>query len=226
MNDLHERVQASDVSRETLPVDVESMPATAPGLFGAQLPQAMQFVQNLVSKGEVLGLLGPREYDKIWSRHILNCAVVAPELRGHVADVGSGAGLPGIVLAIMRPDLRFTLIETMERRAHWLEAEAVSLGLHNVRVVNARVEDVAGSDHYDVVTARAVAALKTLVPWCAPLLSEGGRFLFIKGRSAQEEIVKARNALRKAKIEQIVVRKLGVGILDVPTTVVDAVVPA
>lgn len=226
MNSVHERTSPSNVSRETLPVVVEKMPCEASSLFGTQLPVAMQFVDDLVAQGELLGLLGPREYDKIWTRHILNCAVVAPELYGHVADVGAGAGLPGLVLAIMRPDVRFTLIETMERRAHWLETEAVALGLHNVTVINARAEEVAGTADFDIVTARAVAAFKTLIPWCVPLLKDGGKLLLIKGRSAQDEITKAAKALRKANIDEVQVRHLGVDLLDTPTTVIDAVVPA
>ena len=142
-------------------------------------------------------MIGPREAPRLWDRHLLNSAAVAAFLpaEGSVADVGSGAGLPGVVLAAMRPSLRFHLVEPMERRCVWLREVVDALGLENVTVVRARAEDLAGELEVTAVTARAVAALETLVPWTFPLLGVGGTLLAMKGSRAEAELEDARTVL-------------------------------
>jgi 16S rRNA (guanine527-N7)-methyltransferase len=145
------------------------------------------------------GLIGPREVSRLWERHILNSAAVASFLpRGAVADVGSGAGLPGLVLAAMEPERPVVLVEPMERRVAWLTEAAGAVGLDNVRVVRGRAEEVAADVSVEAVTARAVAAVAKLVKWCTPLLAPGGEMVLLKGRSAADEVEAAKYALRKA----------------------------
>ena len=201
------------------PGPLEPEPAEAAVVFGDHLAQAREFAGHLHEFGEQLGLLGPREYPRLWTRHLLNCGILAPLFAGSVADVGSGAGLPGLVLAIQRPDVSWTLIEPMQRRVDWLNAEVDRLGLQNVRVFHIRAQEVSGGQ-FDMVTARAVSALRTLVPMCAPLLKPGGSFLFMKGQSAAEEIQTASKALRKAGAVDVRVELVGSEVLDQPTTVV------
>jgi 16S rRNA (guanine527-N7)-methyltransferase len=168
---------------------VESEPAAAASLFGAQLDLARRFTANLAEQGEERGLIGPLELPRLWSRHILNCAIVAPLLRrGVVGDVGSGAGLPGLVLAIARPDVSFVLIEPMERRVAWLTEQVDELGLANVSVVRDRAEDAHLTAPLDQVTARAVSAFRKLIPLTAPLLRPGGELVLMKGAGATAEI--------------------------------------
>lgn len=159
-------------------------------LFGDRLPLAQRFVEHLATTGIERGLIGPREVPRLWERHVLNCAVVGDLLPegALVADVGSGAGLPGLALALARPDCTFILIEPLERRVAWLDEVVEDLGLEAVDVVRARAEQVAGSVDVDVVTARAVSALKTLIPLTLPLIQGTGELLALKGRSAAEEI--------------------------------------
>src|SRR5688500_18529529 len=153
---------------------LEPEPAAAAQLFGEHLDAGRAFTTALARHGEELGLIGPLELPRLWTRHVLNSALVAPLLRpGRVGDVGSGAGLPGLVLAIIRPDVSFTLIEPMERRVAWLERQVDELELANVSVVRARAEDSKLYDSLDQVTARAVSALRTLIPLTAPLLRAG-----------------------------------------------------
>lgn len=156
----------------------------------------------LVAEGELRGLIGPRELPRLWTRHLLNSSAVARFVPDGVrfADVGSGAGFPGVVVAIMRPDLDVTLIEPMERRTDWLEHVADSLSLDNVSVVRARAEELHGAQEFDVVSARAVAALKKLVPWVAPLIGGGGSLVALKGERAAFEVEDAAKVLRKHKL--------------------------
>src|SRR6201999_3621958 len=157
------------VSRETMTA-VESEPAVAADVFGGRIELARSYTAELARRGEELGLIGPLELPRIWTRHILNCVLIAPLLHpGLVGDVGSGAGLPGIVLAIARPDVDFVLIEPMERRVAWLTEQKSELGLSNVTVVRARAEDARDLRKLDQVTARAVSAFSKLIPLCAPL---------------------------------------------------------
>lgn len=199
---------------------VEAEPPYAANLFGDHIEQARAFTADLAQYGEELGLIGPLEAERLWSRHVVNCALVAPLLRpGRVGDVGSGAGLPGLVLAIARPDAHLVLIEPMERRTAWLTAEADRLGLTNVTVERGRAEDVRLDPLLDQVTARAVSALSKLVPLCAPLVKPGGELIFMKGARVDDEVIAAEKALRKAKIRDAEVIVLGEGIVPEITRV-------
>ena len=204
--------------------EYEAEPAQAALVFGDQLALARQFTANLAQYGEELGLIGPLELPRLWSRHILNCGIVAPLLTGRVGDVGSGAGLPGLVLAIARPDVEFVLIEPMERRTAWLNDQVAELGLTNVTVVRDRAEDVRRDVLLDQVTARAVSALKKLIPMTAPLVRPGGELVLMKGAGAVAEIEAASKQIRAFKLHNVEVLTLGEGILDEVTRVVRATV--
>jgi 16S rRNA (guanine527-N7)-methyltransferase len=204
---------------------VESEPAAAASLFGAQLDYARRFTANLAEQGEERGLIGPLELPRLWSRHILNCAIVAPLLRpGVVGDVGSGAGLPGLVLAIARPDVSFVLIEPMERRVAWLTEQVDELGLANVSVVRDRAEDAHLTAPLDQVTARAVSAFRKLIPLTAPLLRPGGELVLMKGAGATAEIDAAVKEIRRFRLRDVEVLTLGTGVLDEVTRVIRATV--
>jgi 16S rRNA (guanine527-N7)-methyltransferase len=204
---------------------VESEPAAAASLFGAQLDLARRFTANLAEQGEERGLIGPLELPRLWSRHILNCAIVAPLLRpGVVGDVGSGAGLPGLVLAIARPDVSFVLIEPMERRVAWLTEQVDELGLANVSVVRDRAEDAHLTTPLDQVTARAVSAFRKLIPLTAPLLRPGGELVLMKGAGATAEIDAAVKEIRRFRLRDVEVLTLGTGVLDEVTRVIRATV--
>lgn len=207
---------------------VEQEPAVAGELFGDRLDLARQFVRALVEHGEERGLVGPQEVPRIWTRHVLNCAIAAPlfPTGGRVGDVGSGAGLPGVVLAIARPDVTWELIEPMERRVSWLDEQVSALGLENVTVHRARADEVAVEGVLDAVTARAVSAMRTLIPWTAPLVRDGGELILLKGRSVDAEIDAAQKVLRKHRVTDVRVEVLGEGVLDETTRVVRAVVRA
>jgi len=199
---------------------LEQEPAYAAELFGDHLEQARAFTADLAQHGEERGLIGPLELERLWSRHVVNSVLVAPLLApGRVGDVGSGAGLPGLVLAIARPDAHLVLIEPMERRTDWLSEEAERLGLRNVTVLRGRAEDVALDPLLDQVTARAVSALSKLVPLCAPLVRRGGEMIFLKGERVQQEIDAAEKALRKAKLRDPEVLVLGEGVVPEVTRV-------
>ena len=176
-------------------------------------------------RGEELGLIGPLEPSRLWSRHILNCALVAPLLRpGVTGDVGSGAGLPGLVLAIARPDVQLVLIEPMERRVDWLIHESAELGLTNVSVLRARAEDARLVEPLDQVTARAVTALTKLIPATEHLLRRGGEMIFMKGSRVGEEQIAAAKAIRKARLRDVKILVLGEGITPEVTRVFRATV--
>jgi 16S rRNA (guanine527-N7)-methyltransferase len=199
---------------------VEDEPSYAAAFFGDRIDVARAFTADLAEHGEPLGLIGPLEVERLWSRHVVNCALVAPLLRpGRVGDVGSGAGLPGLVLAIARPDVELVLIEPMERRTDWLSAEADRLGLDNVTVLRGRAEDIHPDPLLDQVTARAVSALSKLVPLCAPLVKPGGELLFMKGARVEDEIAAAEKAFRKARVRDPEVLVLGEGIVPEVTRV-------
>ena len=204
---------------------LEAEPEVASLLFGDRLELARAYTADLARRGEELGLIGPLELPRLWSRHIVNCALVAPLLRpGVTGDVGSGAGLPGLVLAIARPDVHLVLIEPMQRRVEWLQAESTELGLDNVTVVRARAEDVYPDVPFDQVTARAVTALMKLIPATAHLLRRGGEMVFMKGSRVNEEITAAHKAIRKFRLSQVEVVVLGEGIAPESTRVFRATV--
>ena len=213
----HEEV---NVSRETLDFTPEVEPAVAAQIFGAGIDKARAYAAALIKDGDELGLLGPREMPKLWTRHILNSAVVA-ELVGpgkKVADVGSGAGLPGIPMAIAQPQAQFTLIEPMERRSNWLQEQVDAIGLTNVRVLRARAEEV--GEAFDMVTARAVSALPKLLRLTVPLTRHGGEIIALKGSKAQEEIDDSKNLMKKLDIHSFEIVFTGAQVLDEPTRVV------
>lgn len=198
----------------------EIEPSAAAAIFGAAVDQARGYAEALIRDGDELGLLGPRELPKLWTRHILNSAVVAELLVAGetVADVGSGAGLPGIPMAIARPEISFTLIEPMERRSNWLKEQVRDLGLQNVSVLRARAEEV--GQVFDVVTARAVSALPKLLRLTVPLTRDGGRILALKGSKAADEIAESKNLVKKLKIEGFEIVHTGAQFLAEPTLVV------
>ncbi len=196
--------------------------AAAAAVFGDRLDLALDFVRHLASSGIERGLLGPREGPRLWDRHVLNCAVLSELISqdASVVDVGSGAGLPGLAVAIARPDLEVHLVEPLERRVTWLSEVVEDLQLTNVTVHRARAEEVAGTVLGDYVTARAVAALSTLAGWTIPLTRPGGQVLAIKGRSAGEEIVKARKVIRTLGGGSAEIVTAGASTLAEPTIVV------
>ena len=198
----------------------EAEPAAAAVVFGDRIPLARRYADLLIRDSDLLGLLGPREMPKLWTRHILNSAVVSELVPDgvSVADVGSGAGLPGIPMAIAQPNAQFTLIEPMERRSDWLKLVVADLGLSNVRVQRARAEEV--GDVFDLVTARAVSALSKLLRLTVPLTKSGGAIIALKGGRAQEEIEEANKLVKKLKIAGFEVIHTGAQILDETTLVV------
>lgn len=200
----------------------EAEAAAAREVFGERLPLAQRYVEHLASSGIERGLIGPREVPRLWSRHVLNCAVLQEliEDEARVVDIGSGAGLPGLCLAIARPDLDITLVEPLERRVIWLGEVVEDLGLENVTVLRARGEQVAGEIEADVVTARAVSALVGLLDITLPILKGRGQLLALKGRSAAEEVTKAQKKLNRYGARSTEIVTVGDELLEQPTTVV------
>jgi 16S rRNA (guanine527-N7)-methyltransferase len=205
---------------ETEPVPAP--PSAAVDLFGPELGRASDFASLLATRGIERGLLGPREVPRMWERHLLNCAVVAGLVpaSADVVDIGSGAGLPGLVIAMLRPGARMTLLEPMLRRTTFLEECVAELGLGNVVVCRGRAEDVAGKLAADVATARAVAPLDRLAKLAAGLVKPGGTVLAVKGRDAQAELDHARPILRRLGMRSAEVLTVGQGIVEPPATVV------
>jgi 16S rRNA (guanine527-N7)-methyltransferase len=182
-----------DVSRETPEPDL----ALITEVFAAdRLPALRRYVDLLADDGVTRGLIGPREVPRLWDRHLVNCGLLAPVVPegARVVDLGSGAGLPGLVLALARPDLSMTLVEPMLRRTTFLTEACELLGLGDVRVVRGRAEDLTG-ETFDVVTARALAPLPKLVTWALPLVTRGGALLAMKGASAADEVAAAATEL-------------------------------
>lgn len=204
--------------------EVETEPAAAEALFGDRIGVARRFAMSLAEQGEERGLIGPLELPRLWTRHILNSVIAAPLFHGSVADIGSGAGLPGIVLAIARPDVQWTLIEPMERRVNWLNEQVDELALDNVIVLRARGEEVPSTVKFDMVTARAVSALRTLIPFTAPLVRDGGELALLKGVNAPAEIDAAAKQIKKYRLSNVRVEVLGEGVLAETTRVVRATV--
>lgn len=194
-------------------------------IYGERLPLAQRYAELLATTGIEHGLLGPREADKIWDRHIVNCAIVESLLphRARVIDIGSGAGLPGLALAIARPDLRIALVEPLGRRTAWLEGAIDDIGLAQVTVHRARAESMVGLIQAQVVVARAVARLDQLAAWAWPLLPEGGRLLALKGQSAAEELDQTLPRIESMGLGRAEVHLLGADLLSQPVRVVELV---
>lgn len=196
-------------------------PPSAVTVFGDRLALAERYVTQLAGPGIVRGLIGPREVPRLWERHVLNCAVaveLVPE-GASVADVGTGAGLPGLVWTIVRPDVHVTLVEPLLRRTRFLEEMVEHLNLSNVAVRRNRAEELAGRMHVDVVTARAVAPLATLARWTLPLLKADGMLMALKGQSVSNELASAESELTKLGATSWSVREFGAGIVDPLTRV-------
>lgn len=201
-------------------------PAGAKQVFGDRLALAERFTAILTDTGVSHGLIGPREVPRLWERHVLNCAVIHPAIAvgQMVIDVGSGAGLPGLALAIARPDLDLHLVEPMLRRTNWLSRAVDELELTNVSVHRGRAEQFWGVLSAPVVTARAVARLSELAEWCLPLLCPGGSMLAIKGLRAAEELETDRALLHQLGAVEAVIESFGRGVVEPETTVLRVVV--
>ena len=204
-------------------LDIEQEPAAAAAIFGLGIDLARAYTQRLAADSETFGLLGPRELPKIWSRHVINSALLSELVPDGslVADVGSGAGLPGIPMAIAQPNAHFTLIEPMERRANWLVSVVNDLGIKNVDVIRARAEEVSRTD-FDIVTARAVAALDKLLKLLTPLTrgSNLKTVLALKGSRAPVEIAEAKPRLQRLGFGEPEIMTLGLGKAPETATVI------
>ncbi|MCV7277765.1 16S rRNA (guanine(527)-N(7))-methyltransferase RsmG [Mycolicibacter arupensis] len=200
-------------------------PPEAAEVFGERLDIAQRYAALLAGPGVERGLIGPREVDRLWDRHILNCAAVGELLESaeRIADIGSGAGLPGIPAAIARPDVSITLVEPLLRRSEFLREAIAELGLGHVAVVRGRAEDASVRElaaDSDVVLSRAVASLDKLGRWSLPLLRPGGRMLAMKGERAQAEVDEHRGVLKRLGANDVRVVRCGVKYLSPPATVV------
>ena len=202
---------------------IPAAPSGAAGVFGSRLALAVRFTEILADTGVSHGLIGPREVPRLWDRHVLNCAVVqdAFPADARLVDVGSGAGLPGVALAIARPDLEVHLVEPMLRRTQWLSSVVDELGLGNVTVHRGRAEELVGVVSAPWVTARAVARLDKLARWCVPLLDADGTLVAMKGRSAAEELAEDRRALERLGLVSAEVTAHGGDVLEEPVLTVD-----
>jgi 16S rRNA (guanine527-N7)-methyltransferase len=207
-------------------VEVFAAPQAAGALFGPELGRAQRYAEILAGAGVERGLLGPREVDRLWSRHILNSAVIAEALDSgvRIADIGSGAGLPGIPLALARPELRLTLIEPLLRRSDFLREVVDELGL-DITIVRGRAEDRSVRQQVgemDAVVSRAVASLDKLTKWSIPLLRPGGRMVAIKGERAADEIQEHRRVMTALGAVDVKVMRCGADYVDPPATAVVA----
>lgn len=204
-------------------VEYETEPKAAADIFGPQLELARAYTDRLAKDSETFGLLGPRELPRIWGRHVINSALLSELVPAgsKVADIGSGAGLPGIPMAIAQPEAHFTLIEPMERRSGWLQQVIEDLGIRNADVIRARAEEVERTD-FDIATARAVAALDKLLKLLTPLIrgSEGKTVLAMKGSRAPEEILDAKKRLEILGFDAPEIITLGLGRAPETATVV------
>ncbi|WP_291314471.1 16S rRNA (guanine(527)-N(7))-methyltransferase RsmG [Corynebacterium sp. UBA2622] len=200
----------------------EPVPAAAGEIFGERLDLAREYHRSLAEVASIRGFIGPKEVPRLWSRHILNCAVLSEAVEGsglRVADIGSGAGLPGIPLAIARPDLDITLIEPLLKRSTYLSEVKDQLGLDNVTVVRGRAEEQKKS-LFDVVTSRAVAPLGKLAGWSLPLVKVGGSMIAMKGASVAEELERDRAQIARARGGEAEVFTVGASVLEEPTTLI------
>ncbi|MFD6953307.1 16S rRNA methyltransferase G [Nocardiopsis sp. TSRI0078] len=197
-------------------------PAQAEAVFGDSLPKARRYAELLADDGVRRGLIGPREVPRLWERHLINCAVVEELLPegAEVVDIGSGAGLPGLVLGLLRPDIRMVLLEPLLRRTVFLDEAVGLLELPNVEVRRGRAEEAHGDLYTDFVTARAVAPLPRLAGWALPLLRKGGSLLALKGEQAEAELAAAEQDVSKLRPSVSDVIRVGRGKVDPATTVV------
>jgi 16S rRNA (guanine527-N7)-methyltransferase len=220
-------VSVTSVNTQSADEPSADTPPGAAEVFGEALPLAERYAALLTGPGVERGLIGPGEAGRIWDRHLLNCAAVAELVPdgSTVADLGSGAGLPGIVLAILRPAAEVILVEPMARRVTFLDECVSALGLANARVVRGRAEDLAGEISADIVTARAVAPLDRLAGWALGLCRPGGTILAIKGASASAEVAAAGPALRRLGLADVAVLQVGSDRLGEAATVVRLVAP-
>lgn len=201
-------------------------PAAAAAVFGDRLALAERFAATLADTGVSHGLVGPREVPRLWDRHVLNCAVAHeafPE-NAQVIDVGSGAGLPGLALAVVRPDLHIHLVEPMLRRTTWLTATVETLGLENCTVHRGRAEEFHGTLRAPYATARAVARIDKLARWTFPLLEEDGVLVALKGEQAAQELEEERATLTRLGMVDAAIRTYGESILEVPTVTMELTV--
>ncbi|WP_048381901.1 16S rRNA (guanine(527)-N(7))-methyltransferase RsmG [Corynebacterium renale] len=194
-------------------------------MFGENTDKAIAYHQSLATTGSERGFIGPREVPRLWDRHVLNCAVIGEAMDEgvHVIDIGSGAGLPGIPLAIARPDLRITLIEPLLKRSTYLREVCEELNLENVTVIRGRAEDAAiqkEAGSADIVTSRAVAPLGKLSRWSLPLVKVGGAMIAMKGSSVSEELERDADDIRKAGGGQGEIFTVGSSVLAEPTTLI------
>jgi 16S rRNA (guanine527-N7)-methyltransferase len=195
-------------------------------VFGPRLALAEEYAELLAREATVRGLIGPREVPRLWERHLVNCAVVADLIAegSRVCDLGSGAGLPGIPLAVRRRDLHVNLLEPLLRRSTFLEHVVLKMGLSNVSVHRGRAEDVKGEAGFemafDVVTSRAVGPLERLAGWSLPLARPGGLVLAMKGASAAEELDRSRAMIRRRGGTDVRLLTVGEQWVRPPTTVV------
>jgi 16S rRNA (guanine527-N7)-methyltransferase len=211
-----------DVSRET-PSAPPVTPDVARRVFSsARLPLIEAYAASLADAGVVRGLIGPREVPRLWERHLLNCAVLGDAIPegSAVCDIGSGAGLPGLVLAIARPDLRITLVEPLLRRTTYLSEVVDDLALSHVEVVRGRADALHGRRTFDVVTSRAVAPLGRLLDWSMPLVAPTGALIAMKGQSVTDEIATEASRLAAAGCSPAEVLELGSSVLSPPSVVV------
>ena len=208
------------------PLTAPSAPPAAQTVFGDRLPLAERFAAVLADTGVSHGLIGPREVPILWDRHILNCAVVQEAFPAGVSvvDVGSGAGLPGLALAIVRPDLHLHLVEPMLRRTTWLTATIDELELDNCTVHRGRAEELHGVLSAPFATARAVARIDKLARWTFPLLQDHGTLVALKGDSAAQELDEEQKTLRKLGMVSAVVEVYGTDLLPIPTTTLQATI--
>jgi 16S rRNA (guanine527-N7)-methyltransferase len=206
----------------SVPRETPRTPPTAQRVFGDRTALAVEYARLLATDGVTRGLIGPREAARLWERHLLNCAVLSDLVAqgADVCDVGSGAGLPGLVLAIRRPDLQVTVLEPLLRRTTFLAEVVEELGLVNVEVVRARAEEVHGRREFSVVASRAVAPLPRLVRWCLPLVRRRGEMLAMKGASAHDEVEAASDELRRWGVGGVQVVSLGRDVIDPQATVI------
>jgi 16S rRNA (guanine527-N7)-methyltransferase len=196
---------------------------TAGAVFApGRLELAERYAELLATEGVVRGLIGPREGSRLWERHLLNCAVLGELVPANssVCDIGSGAGLPGLVLAIARPDLRMTLVEPLLRRTTFLDEVVAELGMTAVEVYRGRADSLHGTRTFDVVTSRAVAPLDRLLAWSMPLVAPSGAMVAMKGSSAGDEVAAAKKALRRLGCAPPEIHSVGAAVTDSPSTAI------